>query len=289
MKKHITVIGTDSTHCVAFAKVLKNDSTYDWQISQAIRDNRSQLGLSKNRYQAIEEEMLNLGIDVYEDLTLDLVSSTDAFIIASVDASLHLSQLKKIIPYGKPIFIDKPMTYLVSEMKEMFDLAEKHEVQLMTSSSLRFSESVLTTKNKLAELSVEKLFLKGPMPIEEGIPGMFWYGIHLVELLLTLFEIEFSVESVFEKENSLDIICESQGLTCEFQGDLSGQGDFEGVIETKSGELSFNQGTDSKPLYAYLLDEMLVFFETGISPVSKQQTELVISLVEKINDKGGWR
>lgn len=291
MIKKITVIGTDSTHCVAFTRLLNNNPACSWKISYAIRDNRSKLALSQGRFQEIESQLKDLNVELCEDLSSELVSSTDAFIIASVDASLHLDQFKQLVQYDKPIFIDKPITYSSREMAEIFTLSDQYGIAVMTSSSLRFSAAILTAKAQLVKLAkpVTKIILTGPMPIERGIPGMFWYGIHLIEMLLTLLPGHYEVKSVKEKGETLQIMCQSQQLTVEFNGDLTGAGSFSGKLETATEVIDFKQEADSQPLYSYLVEEMLDFFNTGKSKVSQEQTSQVISLVERINDKGGWR
>ena len=290
MGKNITVIGTDSTHCVAFARLLHENTQSPWKISYAVRDSRSQLALSRERYQGIESQMIELGITIFTDLTPELVSSTDAFIIASVDASLHLSQFTKLVNLGKPIFIDKPISYSSAILSDMFALAKEAQLEIMSSSSLRFSQAVLQFKAQVAEFDQPPTTIKltGPMPIEPGIPGMFWYGIHLVETLLTIYPRDFHVLEAKEEHGDLLIVCQSGDIRCEFYGDLSGHGGFGGEVVTREQDVRFKQESDCKPLYAYLVEAMLDYFETGRSPVSPTQTAAVISLVEKINDKGGW-
>lgn len=283
MLKQITVIGTDSTHCVAFARLLKEREEEPWQITAAVRDSSSSLRLSQSRYPQIEAEMEGLGVTIFDTLTPGLAARTDAFIIASVDASLHVGQYQQLAPYGKAIFIDKPLAYSSVDMEKIFDVAEAHDLEVMSSSSLRFSESILEAAELVAKPTV--IDLQGPLPIEPEIPGMFWYGIHLVELLLTICPQEFQVEQVRQVSDELIITCHSSETRCRLRGDLKGRGDFKGQLSAPHQSQSFNQAKDREPLYAYLVKEMLAYFETGLSPVSKEQTRAVIALVEKINQE----
>lgn len=286
MTKKIIVIGTDSTHCVAFARLLLEQGP--WRIKTAIRDTRSSLEMSQNRYRDIEKQLVELGIAIVDHLSDNLAESADAFIIASVDASLHVSQFQKLVAYGKPIFIDKPVAYTKTEMEQIFELAGANGLEIMTSSSLRFSDSVVRLSSQLSGTPITRLELAGPMPLEVGIPGMYWYGIHLVELLLTLCPKEFQVKAVAIKEDKILIQCQAGDTECEIHGDLRGLGEFKGRVYCGEECVAFNQGADPAPLYSYLVAAMLAYFETGSAPVSPEQTRSVISLVEKINDKGGW-
>ena len=50
--------------------------------------------------------------------------------------------VKKVIPYKKPIFVDKTFMNSFDESKEIFELAKKHQTPLFTSSSLRYADEV---------------------------------------------------------------------------------------------------------------------------------------------------
>jgi hypothetical protein len=285
MKKKITLIGTDSTHCYAFAKLL-NSSNSDWEIKYAIRDYRSELPISVSRREKIEKEMSNnFDIQVFDFLTEEILTSTDAFIIASVDANLHVSQFKKIAQYKKPIFIDKPITYSSKDAKEIDKISKEQNAPYFSSSSLRFSESIVGSSEFVFGKSNWNLTVEGPLTFERGIPGMFWYGIHIVEALLTIVPEDFTIDNIQinKEKNIIEIYLISKEKRAVLIGDLTGTSSFRGHIYSNNKELLFDVENDNMPLYQYLLTEIIAFFETQQSPVNFIETSRVLTLVEKIN------
>ena len=55
--------------------------------------------------------------------------------------------IKKVIPYQKPIFVDKTFMNNYEEAKQTFELAKKNSAPLFTSSSLRYADEVVTLEN----------------------------------------------------------------------------------------------------------------------------------------------
>ena len=55
--------------------------------------------------------------------------------------------IKKVIPYQKPIFVDKTFMNNYEEAKQTFELAKKNSTPLFTSSSLRYADEVVTLEN----------------------------------------------------------------------------------------------------------------------------------------------
>ena len=55
--------------------------------------------------------------------------------------------IKKVIPYKKPIFVDKTFMDNFNEAKQTFELAEQYRTPLFTSSSLRYADEVMALEN----------------------------------------------------------------------------------------------------------------------------------------------
>lgn len=205
-KKKIILIGTDSTHCTAFTKVLKEMGNI-WEIGWALRDLRSELPISTTRHNAIEETLsTELGVSVVDVLTDEMIQQSAGFIVTSVDAELHLSQFEQLAVYQKPVFIDKPLAYSLRNTKRIQQLAKAANCPFFSCSSLRYSSAVVECAKKIKQESNWLTQLKGPISFIEGVPGMYWYGIHLVELLLTLFPHSFQVEKIVMNEECQQLI-----------------------------------------------------------------------------------
>lgn len=120
--------------------------------------------------------------------TYDVVVSSPEEMIGTVDGVLiiddsdgganHAALAEPFLRAGMPTFVDKPMTTELSEAVRLFDLAEQHNAPLLSGSALRFAV-------ELAELDTKAI--GKPSAIVSVGPGeWFYYGIHAVELALTL-------------------------------------------------------------------------------------------------------
>ena len=55
--------------------------------------------------------------------------------------------IKKVIPFKKPIFVDKTFMNSFDEAKKTFELAKQYDTRLFTSSSLRYADEVRALEN----------------------------------------------------------------------------------------------------------------------------------------------
>ena len=75
-----------------------------------------------------------------EDLFRD--KEIDAFMI-SLNPLYHKEVLKKIIPLGRPVFIEKPVAFTGEDVRLLADLAEKHKVFVQVGFMRRYLPSTL--------------------------------------------------------------------------------------------------------------------------------------------------
>lgn len=73
----------------------------------------------------------------------EVCENCDAICVLSPDnAEKHLSYLKMVLPYRKPVFVDKTFAVNAAEGREMFSLAEKAGVPLLSTSALRCASEI---------------------------------------------------------------------------------------------------------------------------------------------------
>ena len=81
--------------------------------------------------------------------------------------------IKKVIPFKKPVFVDKTFMNNYQEAKATFDLAEQYGTPLFTSSSLRYADEVKALEN------VESLLVIAPSV------HLSDYWIHPLEIVVS--------------------------------------------------------------------------------------------------------
>src|SRR5690606_13122259 len=100
--------------------------------------------------------------------------------LESVDGRQHLEQFAELAPFGKPVFVDKPITTASEDARALFDLAAKHGTPVYSTSSLRFASGIAELGAGEEVLGCE---VYGPNAVLDDFPGLFWYGIHSAEIL----------------------------------------------------------------------------------------------------------
>src|SRR5690606_23376271 len=112
-----------------------------------------------------------------------VAEQADVIMLESVDGRVHLEQFRKIAPSGKPTFVDKPFAVTSQDARAIADLAREHNIPFMSCSSLRYAQALLEAIEDDAKGAVFGADAYGPMAIEPTQPGLFWYGIHSVDMI----------------------------------------------------------------------------------------------------------
>lgn len=285
------IIGLDTSHVVAFTKLLnnsKNDADLAGvKIVAAFPAGSPDIPDSKNRLEGFTKSLRDEFMVEIVDSIDDLLKKVDVVFLESVDGRPHLEQAKPIFKARKPVFIDKPVAGTLADAVQIFDLARENKTPCFSSSSLRFYPGVweMRTKPKVGEILGCDAY--GPCTKESHHPDLFWYGIHGVETLFTIMGTGCeSVVRVATEGTDVAVGTWKGGRVGIFRGLRASA---KGYGATVFGKDKIEQA-DTKGGYENLVKEIVKFFKTGQAPVSAEETIEIFAFMEAADEskrKGG--
>jgi hypothetical protein len=273
----IGLIGLDTSHVVAFARLLNNPTDPNHigggRIVAAFQGGSPDIEASRSRLERFTRDLEeNHGVQLYATID-ELCRNVDAVMLTSVDGRTHLAQAIPVIDAGLPLYIDKPMAASLRDVLAVFRLADARRVPVFSSSSLRFG--LQTQRVRAGSIGrVWRAETTGPCAVEPTHPELFWYGIHGVESLFTV--MGTGCQEVRRGETDDGRI----EVTGRWSGGRTGtfreEGGYGGMAWGTTGEQAVG-GNDG---YAPLLTEVLRFFQTGIAPVPAEETIELFAFME---------
>ena len=271
----IGIIGCDTSHAAAFTETFNNPAGKSYvpggKVVAAFKGGSPDLPESISRLEGIAKTLREkYGVKMYDSIE-ELCSNVDVVLLESVDGRPHLEQVKPVLKAHKPVFVDKPLAASLSDALEIFRLAEKSQVPIFSSSSLRFASDTQAVRNG----SIGKVFYAetySPCEIEPHHPELFWYGIHGVESLFTV--MGTGCESV-QRSTWTNGMIEATG---KWSGGRTGvfreekikeyAKNYHGIAKGEKGEAKVGSFDGYPPLDIAIMK----FFQTGIAPVKPEET-----------------
>jgi predicted dehydrogenase len=282
----IGLIGLDTSHAPAFAKLL-NDASHPHHVEggrvvAAFPGGSPDFGLSWNRVESFTAQVRDESGASILDSPAAVAQACDAIILSSVDGRVHLKQFQEIAPFGKPVFIDKPFATTSTDARAMAALAQKHNIPLMSASILRYGQPLIE-----ALAGAESLIgadCSGPMDLEETQPGLFWYGIHSVEMLYAaLGQGCERVTAVTTPDSEFVTGVWKDGRIGTVRGYRGGKKSFGALLHSPSTSRFVDVMTHPKPAYAGLLENVLKMFHTRQAPIAIEETLEIVRFLEAAN------
>lgn len=286
------IIGCDTSHVEAFAELLGDPlnpyHTPGARITVAFPGGSPDFDLSISRV----EGYTNL---LREQYGVQIVSSpeevaeiADVILIESVDGRVHLEQFRRIAPFGKPIFVDKPFTVNSLEAREISALAREHKVLFMSCSPLRYAEGFEQALAHIKSVDSGKVIgadCYGPMELEATQPGLFWYGIHAAEMLYAAMGTGCKEVSAYTNEDHEFV----QGVWADgrigtIRGNRKGNNKFGAVIHGEKQSAFADVYAYEKPYYAGLMEGIMEMVRSGVAPIAPEETEEIIRFLEAANE-----
>ena len=285
----LAMVGLDTSHVEAFAKLL-HDTSHPYHVPGA-RIVAAYPGipnpdfeLSSSRVEGYTQKLRNdFGVAIVGSEE-EAAAAADAILLESVDGRVHRAQLEKLVPSGKPVFIDKPFALSLADAEAMVAAAARHGSTIMSCSALRYAQGFLDAlaDNSKGEVIGADFF--GPMAIQPTQPGFFWYGIHTAEMLVAALGPDISGIQVVSNDCHDLLVAEfADGRIGTIRGNRKGNGTFGGTLHREKGSTPVDVHAHPKPYYAGLLEGIMEMLRTGVSPVPVAETLAVVRLLENAN------
>ena len=265
----IGLIGLDTSHVVAFTKILNDPKATGTlasaKVTAAFRGGSLDIPSSATRLDKFTKTLAETyGVKIYPTIA-ELCKNVDAVMIESVDGRPHLRQVIPVIDAGLPVFIDKPMAGTLADAIFIFQYANKKGVPLFSSSSLRYGKATQAARHgALGKITHAETF--SPASLESHHPDLFWYGVHGCESLFTVMGRGCeTVERRTTAEGKIEVIGKWKGGRVGIFREGKGYG---GQAKGTKGEGEVGKYDG----YAPLVVEAVEMFQTGKVPVDPQET-----------------
>jgi predicted dehydrogenase len=289
----VGIIGTDTSHVPAFTKMLNSgpsdpDHIPGARVVAAFKGGSRDIEESAGRVDRYAEEIrTQYGVEIVPDIPT-LLSKVDAVLIESLDGRPHLEQARAVIAAGKRFFVDKPLAATLEDAREISRLAKEAGVPWFSSSSLRFGAAA--SQVKISKIS--GVVAWGPGPTEpHHYLELAWYAIHPVELLFTLMGAGCcqAVTRTSSADSDVVVGVWKDGRIGVVRA-IRPYSDYGAVVsygrETFVSHPKANDAADYHPL----VREIVRFFQTGIPPVSNEETLEIFAFLDaaqRSKEQGG--
>jgi predicted dehydrogenase len=284
----IGLVGLDTSHVVAFAKCFNKPGDAEHvpgaRVVCGYPGGSPEFELSRSRVDKFTAQLRDeFGVTIL-DKPEAVAEAVDLVFITACDGRQHLDCVRKTIAARKPTFIDKPMAASSAEAQEMFSLAEQHHVPMMSCSSLRYAQSLIDALNDDSLGAIVGCDVFGPMNIEPPLPGLFWYGIHSIEILNR-------VMGRGCKEVKATTVADADVITATFadgriasvRGLRKAHHNFGVTIHREKGFQFVDAHTGKRSWYGSMLEAILRSLPQGKSDVDPAQTMEIMRVIEACN------
>ncbi|GIO61784.1 Gfo/Idh/MocA family protein [Paenibacillus cineris] len=285
----IAIIGLDTSHAPLFAELLNNPDhphhVRGGKVTAAYPGGSPDFELSIGRVDKFTAEVRdNSGVPIVQSIQ-EAAENADAILLLSVDGRVHLEQFRQIVPYGKPVFIDKPFAVTTRDAKAIYRLAQEHGIPLMSCSSVRWSEGLGRALDSADQGNIIGVDTYGPMELQSTQPGFYWYGIHAADMLYrSMGKGCKEVTVTTNADHDLAVGVWEDGRVGTLRGNRKGNRRFGALIHREQGTEHVDVYADGKPYYASMLEEVIRMFQTGVAPIDITETLEVIAFLEAANE-----
>ena len=172
----IGIVGAENSHTVAIAKTINIDGLIPDAHVTGVWGEMPEFAQG-----AAEKGQIPQIVDQPEDF----IGKVDGVVVDHRHPIEHLPAATPLLEAKIPLFIDKPFCYRVEEGKAFLSQAKDLDVAVTSFSVLPKQASFLELKKQAESLgTISSVVTTGPCDIHSPYGGVFFYGIHQVDMLL---------------------------------------------------------------------------------------------------------
>ncbi|MCM3492180.1 Gfo/Idh/MocA family protein [Paenibacillus lactis] len=286
---NIGMIGLDTSHAEAFTAIL-NDPGHPYhvpggKVTSAYPGGSPDVELSWSRVKGFTDTLRDkYGVAIVESPEA-AAESSDAVLLESMDGRAHLELFSRIASFGIPVFIDKPFAVSLKDAEAMAELAERNRVPLMSCSALRYAEGLTAALRDDQNGEIFGMDIYGPMALQPSQPGLFWYGIHTVEMLYAAMGTGcIQVTAATNDGHDLIIGEWDDGRIGTVRGNRKGNSQFGALIHRDKGSQFVDVYVDPKPYYASMLEHVMEMFRTAEPDIDLKESLEIVRFIEAANE-----
>lgn len=283
----IGILGSDSSHALAFAKLCNIPDSNTGQYNFPDVRITTIYGHDKNE---TEKTALEGNIKEIVSSPDELIGKVDGVMVLFRDGNLHVPYALPFIKKGIPVWIDKPLTVTLEDTQILLKEAAKSNSLVTGGSTCKYSNDVLELGKFVRSGSVGNVlsgYINFPGDINSPYNGIFFYGPHMIEILFTIFG--YNVVSLTAMKNNSDILCivnyDTYHVVLDFaKNACQNMCIIHGDKKSHVGEIRIDSFT-----YKAGLEKFIDMIHTGVSPLSLDKlaapTKLLTAIYESLQSE----
>jgi predicted dehydrogenase len=189
----IGIIGAENSHTAAIAKIINID--------------RHVKGFTVDYVWGETREFAKAAADTGQiphivERPSEMIGKIDALIVDHRHPKYHLKAALPFVKQGIPTFIDKPFCYRATEGRAFLEIARKCKTAVTSFSVIPHQRSFLRFTNSIKALGkIVAGTTYGPCDVRSEWGGVFFYGIHQVDMVVKAFGYDVATVQVMQNSN----------------------------------------------------------------------------------------
>ncbi len=180
----IAILGTENSHSWGFASLIAQNKYPELELVGVYGDEQGN--------QAIQSKS---GYTCFMHDYNDLVGKVDAVMVTARHGANHLKYAREYIKQGIPVWMDKPITASVAEVREFATLCMEYKNPVCGGSMLGLVQDVLDMKAEFEQCTdIAGGAVSAPVNMVNPYGNFWFYSTHLIQEMLTIFG--YNVKSV---------------------------------------------------------------------------------------------